>query len=118
MGEALRQTIARVNLRLSGLLEEARRTLRGETTFGVEDIRSIRLPVEEMAEIVARSAELRRTHPEICGDLDLYKSQLGEMQTTLAKIRLMLLARQASMQAGRAQLTAVANWINAFRQTR
>jgi hypothetical protein len=71
-----------------------------------------------MAAIVAESAELRRMQPEIAGELDLYKAQLGEMQATLGQIRMMLLARQASMEAGRAQLSAVSQWINAFRQTR
>jgi len=118
MGEGVRQTILRVNARLAGLLEEARCALRGERDFGVEEVRKIRQPVEEMATIVARSAELRRMQPELTGEFDLYKARLGEMQTTLAQIRAMLLARQASLEAGRAQLSAVSQWINAFRNTR
>lgn len=118
MGEGVRQTILRVNARLAELLEGARRALRGECNFGVEEVRRIQQPVEEMAAIVARSAELRRMQPELAGELDLYKAQLGEMQTTLAQIRMMLLARQGSLEAGRAQLSAVSQWISAFRQTR
>ena len=118
MSDAVRLTIKRVNARIAGLLEEARRALRGESDFGVEEVRNIRQPVEEMAEIVARSAELRRLQPELSTDLDTYKSQLGDLQATLSQIRLMLLARQASMEAGRAQLAAVSHWIDAFRQTR
>ena len=118
MGEGVRQTIQRVNARLTRLLEETRGALRGERDFGVEEVGKIRQPMEEMATIVARSAELRRMQPEVAGELDLYKSQLGEMQTALAQIRAMLLARQASLEAGRAQLSAVSQWINAFRQTR
>jgi hypothetical protein len=108
----------RVNASLSGLLAEARRALRGECDFGVEDVRKIRGPVEEMAPIMAQSAEMRRFQPELAGQLDLYKSQLGELQTTLGQIRVMLLARQASLEAGRAQLSAVSQWMGAFRQTR
>lgn len=118
MGEGVGQTILRVNARLAGLLEETRCALRGEREFGEEEVGKIRQPVEEMAGIVARSAELRRLQPEIAGELDLYKAQLGEMQAALAKVRAMLLARQASLEAGRAQLSAVSQWINAFRQTR
>jgi hypothetical protein len=118
MSTAIRQTLLRVNACLAGLLEEARRALRGESNFGVEEVRKIRQPVEEMAPIVAQSAELRRLQPELAGQLDLYKSQLGDLQTTLAQIRMMLLARQASLEAGRAQLAAVSQWMNAFRQTR
>lgn len=118
MSEAVRQTLLRVNACLGGLLEDARRALRGESNFGVEEVRKLRQPIEEMAPIVAESAELRRLQPELAGQLDLYKSQLGDLQTTLAQIRMMLLARQASLEAGRAQLAAVSHWIRAFRQTR
>jgi hypothetical protein len=118
MNEAVRQTLLRVNGLLGGLLEEARSALRGESNFGVEEVRKIRQPIEEMAPIVAESAELRQMQPELVGQLDLYKSQLGDLQTTLAQIRTMLLARQASLEAGRAQLAAVAQWVTAFRQTR
>ena len=71
-----------------------------------------------MAQIAASAAELRRLKPEIAGELDLYKSQLSDLQDTLGQIRVMLLARQASLEAGRAQLSAVSHWVNAFRQTR
>jgi hypothetical protein len=48
-----------------------------------------------------------RLRPELAGQLDLYKSQLGDLRTTFGQIRVMLLARQASLEAGRAQLSAV-----------
>ncbi len=118
MYEAVRQTLIRVNDSLAGLLAEARRALRGECDFGVEDIRKIRGPVEEMAPIMAESTKLLRMQPELDRELDLYKSQLGDLQTTLGQIRVMLLARQASLEAGRAQLSAVSQWMGAFRQTR
>jgi hypothetical protein len=118
MYEAVRQTMLRVNGSLSGMLAEARRALRGECDFGVEEVRKIRGPVEEMAPIMAQSAAMRRLQPELAGQLDLYKSQLGELQTTLGQIRVMLLARQASLEAGRAQISAVSRWMGAFRQTR
>ena len=118
MYEAARQTLLRVNASLAGLLAEARRALCGECDFGVEDIRKIRGPVEEMAPIMAGSTELLRMQPELDDQLELYKSQLGNLQTTLGQIRVMLLARQASLEAGRAQLSAVSQWMGAFRQTR
>jgi len=118
MHEAVRQTLHRVNASLAVLLAEGRRALRGECDFGVEDVRRIRGPVEEMAPIMAESAELLRMQPELAGQLDLYKSQLGDLRATLGKIRVMLLARQVSLEAGRAQLSAVAQWMGAFRQTR
>ena len=118
MYEAMRQTLLRVNGSLAGYLAEARRALRGECDFCVEDVRRIRGPVEEMAPVMAHSAELLRLQPELAGELELYKSQLGDLQTTLGQIRAMLLARQASLEAGRAQFSAVSRWMGAFQQTR
>jgi len=118
MYKAARQTLLRVNASLAGLLAEARRALRGECDFSVEDVRNIRGPVEEMGPIMAESTELLRMQPELEGQLELYKSQLSDLQTTLGQIRVMLLARQASLEAGRAQLSAVSQWMVAFRQTR
>jgi hypothetical protein len=118
MYEAMRQTLLRVNAALTGYLTEARRAVRGECDFCVEDVRRIRGPIEEMAPVMAHSTELLRLQPELAGALSLYKSQLGDLQTTLGQIRVMLLARQASLEAGRGQLSAVSQWIGAFRQTR
>ena len=118
MYEAMRQTLLRVNASLAGYLAEARRALNGECDFGVGEVRRIRGPVDEMAPVMAHSAELLRMQPELSGQLDLYKSQLGDLRTTLGQIRVMLLARQASLEAGRAQLSAVSQWMGAFRQTR
>ncbi|HKM65573.1 MAG TPA: hypothetical protein VJX70_00275 [Candidatus Acidoferrum sp.] len=112
------QLLKRVNACLAVLLEEARRALRGEGEFGVAEVRKIREPLEEMAPLLAKSAELRRLQPELNGQLDLYKSQLGDLQSTVVQIRLMLLARQASLEAGRVQVSAVSRWVTAFRQTR
>ena len=118
MYEAMRQTLLRVNASLAGYLADAQRAIRGECDFGVEEVRRIRGPVDEMAPVMAHSMELLRMQPELAGHLDLYKSQLGDLQTTLGQIRVMLLARQASLETGRAQLSAVSQWMGAFRQTR
>jgi len=118
MGEGARQRVSRANACLGGLLEDAKRALRGEAKFDTEEIEKIRGPLDEMSSIVAESAELRRLQPDLEGELDLYKAQLGELQTTLAEIRVMLLARQASLESGRAQLFAVSQWVAAFRQTK
>jgi hypothetical protein len=118
MYAGMSQTLLRVNASLSGLLAEARRAVRGECDFCVEDVRKIRGPVEEMAPIMAQWVEMRRQQPELAEQLDLYKSQLGDLQSAIGQIRGMLLARQASLEAGRAQLSAVSHWMGAFQQTR
>ena len=118
MNDGALERLELVNARLAELLEGARRALRGESNFGAEEVRRLRQPVEEMAPIVAKSGELRRLRPELAPQLDLYKTNLGGLQTTLEQIRIMLLARRTGMEAGRAQLCAVSQWVNAFRQTR
>jgi hypothetical protein len=118
MSEALRQTIERVNARLVLLIEDARRALRGECEFDSESVRQLREPVREMDPIVAESRELRRVQPEIVGELDLYKTHLGELRTTLDQLRVMLLARQASLRSDQTHVSAVTNWAAALHQTR
>ncbi len=118
MGAGLRQTIERVNARLAALIEAARRALRGEGEFNVESVRQLRKPVEEMAPIVGQSADLRQAQPEIIGQLEQYKSHLGELQTTLNQLRVMLLGRQASLCSDQTHVSAVSRWASTLRQTR
>jgi hypothetical protein len=118
MNDALRQTIEKINARLATLLEEARRALRGESGFDERDVRRLREPIEGMIPIVAQAPELRRLQPEVAVELDVYKSRLGELQTTLQQVRVMLLTRQAGVRTRQTQVSAVSHWVSAFRQTR
>jgi hypothetical protein len=112
------QTIDRASARLAELLEEARRSIRGERDFDVTDVRRLQEPVGEMAVIVAQASELRRLQPEISGHLDRYKTQLRELQSTLIQVRIMLHTRQTRMQASHVHTNAVSRWVSALRQTR
>jgi chromosome segregation ATPase len=118
MNDALRQTIEQINARLGALLEEARRALRGESEFDERDVRRLREPIEGMIPIVAQAPELRRLQPEVAAQLDVYKSRLGELQTTLQQIRVMLLTQQANVNAKQTHISAVSHWATAFLQTR
>jgi len=118
MDREAKDAVARVNLRLATLLEETHKALRGEKDFDVEDVRRLGEPVGEMAAIIAQSKELQERQPEIAEQLQRYKSQLGELQTTLVQVRVMLLSRQARLQASQIQSTAVSRWVAAFEQTR
>ena len=118
MKDELRPGIEQINARLAVLLEEARRALRGEGEFEVESIRQLRNTIEKMAPILAQSLDLRRSHPEIASQLDLYKSQLNDLQTTIHKLRVMLLAQQASLHAGQSQNVAVSRWVSTLGRTR
>jgi hypothetical protein len=114
----LREIIARANVRIASLLAETRQALRGERDFGPEQIAALREPLTEMDPVMAQEKELRALRPELEGELDLYKAQLGELQTTLEKVRMMLLAQQASLAASHAQIIAANQWAERLDQTR
>lgn len=118
MSEAAKLTVSRVNLRMAALLEEARGALRGERDFSVDDVRRLSEPVGEMAPIVAQSRELGKLEPEIGELLHVYKGHLSELQTTLVQVRVMLLGKQASLQASQIHATAVSRWASALGQSR
>jgi hypothetical protein len=117
MKDELRQAVEEINSRLAVLLEDARCALRGEREFGVENICQLRGTIGKMAPILAQP-DLRRSQPEIAGQLDLYKSQLNDLQTTIHKLRVMLLAQQASLDAGQSQNVAVSRWVSTLGRTR
>jgi hypothetical protein len=117
MSSPLPQKIEAINGRVRALLAETRRALAGEQEFGVEEVRALAEPIQEMAPLMAREAELRTLQPETAAALDLYKAQLRELRTALERVRMMLLARRAQMEAGRTQLEAVTHWAAALRQT-
>lgn len=118
MSGSPRETVEQASARLAMLLEDARRALRGERDFDVEDVRRLREPLGTMNSIAARSSELRRLEPEIGRPLDLYKSQLRELQTLIVQLRIMLHTRQARLHASQDHNTAVSRWVSALRQTR
>ena len=112
----LKDTIARANWRLRDLLVETKEALRGERDFGPEQVSALREPLTEMDPLMAQAKELRL--PQLAEGLDLYKSQLRDLQGTLERIRMMLLARQTNLSANHAQLSAVNHWAKALDQTR
>lgn len=118
MTEAIDQTVERVNMRLAQVLRNMQASLRGECRFAANDVRSLSTVLAEMEPVIIRSAELRRSKPGIAGQLDLYKSQLLELQNTVEKLRVTLLVQKASVESSRDQVTAVSQWCTAFRQTR
>ncbi len=118
MSDDLRNKVECITARVGGLVNETRGALRGESNFGMEEILRIREPLDQMSEIMRQTAAVRTIMPEISGQLEEYKSQLGELQGILDKVRVMLLARQASLMAGRAQLDAASQWMTAYQGTR
>jgi hypothetical protein len=118
MSDALFDKVSAVNVRLAELLRHARQALRGETVFGVGHVRELSQHIGEMDSVCAQGPELRLLRPDVEGELDLYKSQLGELSSTLHQVRLMLLSQRAQMEANRSQLAAVSHWASTLMNTR
>ena len=96
----------------------AQGALRGERSFGANEVRALQGVLAEMAPVIAQSQELRRTQPEMAGALDLYRSQLVKLQQTVEKLRITMLVHRASLEGSRTQLSAISLWCTAFQRTR
>jgi hypothetical protein len=118
MDSAMLEKLMRINARMAELLQIARDSGRGQRSFGAEEIRFLREPLEEMQPILDESTNFRGTNPEIAAQLDLYKSQLRELLITVQQVERRLLARRTELTAGRAQIEAVSHWANALSSTR
>jgi hypothetical protein len=105
------------NVKLQGILKRVREALAGRATFGVEQVRSIAEPVADMAPIVAQAPLLRQTIPGLRDELEVYAQNLGELNVALDRVRCVLLARCASVEAQRGHLGTVALWASAWLQT-
>ena len=115
--DLLKDRIVGANARLCVLLAETKKALRGERDFGPSEMQSLREPLAEMDPVMARAKELRLLQPELAEGLDLYRAQLGELHGVLEKVRMMLLARRASLWANHAQISAVNRWAKMLKQT-
>lgn len=118
MSSELFSKIEYINERVATHLASAKLALTGGGEFGVLEVRALSQLLSEMEPIMSGAGKLRAVHPEIVAPLDRYIAQLKELDLVLQRVHVMLFARRAQMQAGRVQLDAVANWTNAFNQTR
>ncbi len=105
------------NSRLAALLEDARKSLRGEGTFGPEQIRQARIAVSKMDPILQKFKELRREDPQIARDLDEYLRILSELQSATQSLKIALLAQQTNLRTARHHNAAVSMWASTLRQT-
>src|SRR5271154_4014062 len=118
MGEALWQTVEKLNSRMGELLEGAQGALRGECNFGANEVRALRMVLAEMDPVIAQSEELRRTQPEMGEALNLYRSQLVNLQKTVERLRITLLVHRSTLEGHRTHLSAASLWCTAFQRTR
>jgi hypothetical protein len=76
MSGALDRMVAATNTRMAKLLDSAQGALRGEASFGPEEVRALQVVLEDMAPVTSQFAELRRQQPELREALELYRSHL------------------------------------------
>jgi hypothetical protein len=117
MQDSALHTVRRANSKLQTLLQRAADALAGRRDFGVEDVRAMAEPVAEMAPIVSEARHLREAVPELHGELDIYAKNLGQLQTALDRVRVVLLARCAHLEAQRGHLETLGLWAAAWRKT-
>ena len=118
MNDARCEILQRVNARLADLLRRAQDSLCGKSTFSNDDAKALAALLEEMDLVIGESATLRQTVPEIAPQLDLYKLQLLQLQTTVERLQVALLARRADLETRRVGVDAASRWCISLRQTR
>jgi hypothetical protein len=117
MNTTLLEKVRGSNSKLRGMLRRVSEALAGRANFGVEEVREIAEPVANMAPVVAQAAEHRAANPEIRNELDHYAQNLVELNAALERVRCVMLARCASMEAQRGHLATVGLWASAWQQT-
>jgi hypothetical protein len=118
MGSELVQKLAHINAQLASQVTVARMALCGEHRFGAAEVRRIREPLTEMEPLMAECSSLRGTQPGIAAQVELYKSQLLELQRTVEKLRVSLIVQKTRLETSRAKVNAASQWCEAFHQTR
>jgi hypothetical protein len=118
MNSVTKSRLDQINASLASGIEDARRALRGECIFAVEQIKMLSAPIAEMESVMLRATELRAQDPGLAATLDLYVSQLRELQRTLDALRIMLFMQRERVNSSRLHLSAVKSWSGALQQTR
>jgi len=80
-------------------------------------VRAIAAPLRQMAPLVGRAQHLCAESPAWREELDLYARNLAQMHQALERVRCVLLARRAQLEARRGHLDAVRSWAGAWQKT-
>lgn len=110
--------VREANARLQLFLERVEEALAGRGNFTPEDLRALAAPVRGMAALIPFAGTLRAASPEWSEQLDRYAGNLSETQRAFERLRCVLLARRAQIEARRGHLEALRRWAGAWQQTR
>jgi hypothetical protein len=117
MKETILTSVRNANGRLRALLNDAEEAIAGRRNFTVDDLRSAQEPVSKMTPLIDEAKRIRNTDPNISNELQDYAKNLEAAQVALDRVRVVLLARCASMGAQRSHLESVRMWSSAWAHT-
>jgi hypothetical protein len=117
MKETILTSVRDANKRLRTLLNSAEDAIAGRRNFTVEDLRSAQEPVSKMKPLIDEAKRIRKSDPNISNELRDYAMNLEATQVALDRVRVVLLARCASMEVQRAHLESVRMWSSALAHT-
>jgi hypothetical protein len=117
MKETVLSRVREANSKLRMLLDRADDAIAGRRNFEVQDLREVQGPVAGVAPLLDEAARLRPSTPDLNSELQSYAHNLKAARTALDRVRVVLLARCASIEAQRAHLQTVSLWSSAWAQT-
>jgi hypothetical protein len=118
MTENIVVQIREANSKLKTLLTSAEEAIAGRRNFTVEDLRTAHGPVARMTPLIEEAKRVSGSDPEVAMELQEYSRSLKAAQAALDRVRVVLLARCASLEAQRAHSQTVGLWSSAWAQTR
>ncbi|MGH9561581.1 MAG: hypothetical protein ACRD3S_09005 [Terracidiphilus sp.] len=117
MKEAILVRVREANAKLQTLLSRANDATAGRANLTAEDLREAHGPISQLGPSIGEVVTLRQSMPELDDELNSYSQNLEAAQVALDRVRCVLLARCASMEAQRAHLETVALWSSAWAKT-
>ena len=117
MKDTILSRVREANSKLRMLLNHADDAVAGRRNFDVQDLREVQGPVSGVTPFLADAARLRTSARDLDNELQSYARNLEATQTALDRVRVVLLARCASIEAQRAHLQTVSLWSSAWAQT-
>src|SRR5579872_3724279 len=117
MSDNILSRLREANLKLKVLLHRADDATAGRGNFTPEDLREAQGPISRVAPVLSDAMRLRTSVLEVDSELQNYSTNLEATQAALDRVRVVLLARCASMGAQRAHLETVRMWSSAWADT-
>ena len=117
MEEPTLRRVRQANAQLQLFLGRVAEALAGRLNFTAADVRAIAEPVREMTSVVSAAERLCAATPELRHELETYARNLGAMDQAFDRLRCVLLARCAQIEAQRGHAETVRRWAGTWQQT-